>query len=74
MGASDSLTTADKLPFLDLGYIVSPEVGWPHALGVKANPWPLPQPVGQPGQVAITVEVVGMKTTAWKKTMEILLN
>ena len=72
MSESVSLTAADKLPFLDLGYVVSPEVGWPHALRVEADPWPLPQPVGQPGQVAITVEVVGVKTTAWKETCQYL--
>lgn len=65
-----SLTTADKLPFLDLSYVVSPEVGRSHALGVEADPRPLPQPVGQPGQVAVTVEVVGVKTTAWKETRQ----
>lgn len=64
------LTAADKLPFLDLGYVVSPEVGRPHALGVEADPRPLPQPVGQPGQVAIAVQVVGVKATVWKKTRQ----
>lgn len=70
MNKSVSLTAADKLPLLDLGHVVPPEVGWPHALGVEADPGPLPQPVRQPSQVAITVEVVGVKTTAWKEVRQ----
>jgi len=69
---SASLTAADKLPFLDLSYVVSPEVGRPHALGVEADSWTLPQPVREPGQVAVAVEVVGVKTTAWKETRQYL--
>lgn len=62
-----ALTTADELPFLDLRHVVPPQVGRAHALGVEADARPLPQPVGQPGQVAVTVKVVGVKATAWEE-------
>lgn len=58
-----SLTTADKFSFLNLGYIVAPQVGRAHTLGVEAHSRPLTQPVREPGQVAVTVQVVGMQAT-----------
>lgn len=63
---SAALTTADELPLLDLSHVMAPQVCWAHALSVEAYTWPLPQPVRQPGQVAVTVEVVGVQATAWE--------
>lgn len=67
-----SLTAADKLALLDLGYVVAAEVRWPHALRVEPDPRPLPQPVRQPGQVAIAVQVVGVKAAARNETWKYL--
>lgn len=62
---SFSLTTADKFPFLNLSYIMAPQVGRPHTLSVEAHPRPLAQPVREPGQVAVTIQVVRMESTKW---------
>lgn len=64
---SVSLTTADKFSLLNLSYIMAPQVGWTHTLSVEAHPRPLAQPVGEPGQVAVAVQVVRMETAKWEK-------
>lgn len=45
---------------------MAPQVGRAHALGVEAHARPLTQPVREPGQVAVAVQVVGMQATKWK--------
>lgn len=42
---------------------MAPQVGGAHALGVEAHSGPLTQPVRQPGQVAVAIQVVGMEAT-----------
>lgn len=45
---------------------MAPQVGGAHALSVEPHARPLPQPVREPGQVAVTVQVVGMQSTKWR--------
>lgn len=56
-----ALTWADKLLLLYLGHIMPPEVWWGHALCVQAQAGALSQPLRQPGDMAVTLQVVGVQ-------------
>lgn len=48
--------------FLDLRHIKSSELRRPGTLGEKTNCRPLSEPLSQPSQVTVTVQVVGVET------------
>lgn len=61
------LTVADEVLLLDVGDVEAPHVSRGHALCEGGQAPPGPQPIREPGQVAVAVEAVGVQTTA-KKT------
>lgn len=46
---------------------MAPQVGRAHTLSVETNPGPLAQPVRQPGQVAVTIQIVRVQSTRGEK-------
>lgn len=50
--------------FLHLGHVESSELGRRGALCEQANGGSLPEPLGQPGQVTVAVQVVGVEAAA----------
>lgn len=67
---SSCCTWAGKVTFSQLCKVEAPQRGRRSALSVEAQRWPLPQPRRQPGQVTITAQGVGMKTTGGRQTGE----
>lgn len=55
-------TCAGKLLLLHLGHVVAPQVWRGHALSVEAQTGALSQPLRQPGDVTVTLQVVGVQT------------
>ena len=53
--------------FLHLRHIESSELGRGSTLGEQTNRGPLSEPLGQPGQVTVTVQIVGVETAVKKK-------
>lgn len=53
--------------FLHLRHIESSELGRGSTLREQTNRGPLSEPLGQPGQVTVTVEIVGVETAVKKK-------
>lgn len=49
---------------LDLSHVEAAELRWARALGEQAHCGSLAKPLSQPGQVAVTVQVVGVETAA----------
>lgn len=49
---------------LHLGHVESSELGRGGALREQAHGGPLPQPLGQPGQVTVAVQAVGVEAAA----------
>jgi len=45
---------------------MAPQVGRAHTLSVEANPGPLAQPVRQPGQVAVAIQIVRVQSKSPK--------
>lgn len=48
--------------FLHLRHIQSSELGRGSTLGEQPNRGPLSEPLGQPGQVTVAVQIVGVET------------
>lgn len=59
----DQLTIADKILFLHIWDIEASHVGGGHALSEGSQAPPCPEPIREPGQVTVTVKVVGVQTT-----------
>lgn len=57
-------TCAGEVFLLDIRDVEAPHVGRRHALGEEGQATPLPQPVRQPGQVAVAVQIVRVQTPA----------
>lgn len=55
---------------LHLGHVESPELGRGGALREQAHGGPLPEPLGQPGQVTVAVQVVGVEAAARTQSEE----
>lgn len=55
------LTTADKILLLHIWDIQAPHVGRGHALGEGSQASSGSEPIGEPGQVTVTVQVVGVE-------------
>lgn len=65
------LTIADKILLLHVWNIEAPHVGGGHALGEGSQAPSGPEPVREPGQVTVTVEVVGVQSPeAHEETQE----
>lgn len=56
------LTIADKILLLHIWDIEAPHVGGGHALGEGSQAPPGSEPIREPGQVTVTVEIVGVQT------------
>lgn len=54
------LTITNKILLLHIWDIEAPHLGGGHALGEGSQTSSGPEPIGEPGQVAVTVEVVGV--------------
>ncbi len=57
------LTIADKILLLHIWDIEAPHVGGGHALGEGSQAPPCSEPIREPGQVTVTVEIVGVQTS-----------
>lgn len=55
------LTVADKVFLGHVGHIEAPHVGGGHALSEGGQASPRPQPIREPRQLTVTVEVVGVQ-------------
>lgn len=63
-----TITRAGKVLLLNLGHQEAPQVHGRQAEGELPDGAPLPQPVGEPGQVAVAVQDVGMKPPTKDRT------
>lgn len=63
------LTVADKVFLRHIRDIEAPHVGGGHALGKGGQASPGSEPIREPGQVTVTVQVVGVQTPErkWRK-------
>lgn len=63
------LTIADKIFLLHIWDVEAPHVGGGHALGEGSQAPPGSEPIREPGQLTVTVEVVGVQTAEvrWRK-------
>lgn len=57
-----SRTCTNEFSFLHIRDVEASHVGGGHALGEGSQAPPLPQPIREPRQVAVTVQVVGVQT------------
>lgn len=55
------LTVADKILLLHIWNVEAPHVGRGHALGEGSQAPPGSEPIREPGQVTVAVEVVGVQ-------------
>lgn len=62
MSDGNQLTITDKILLLHIWDIEAPHVGGGHALGEGSQALPGSEPIRKPGQVTVTVEVVGVQT------------
>lgn len=56
------LTSAEKILLLHIWDVETSHVGGGHALGEGSQAPPDSEPIGEPGQLTVTVEVVGVET------------
>lgn len=63
------LTVADKILLLHIWNVEAPHVGGGHALGEGSQAPPGSEPIREPGQVTVAVEVVGVQAPGdgWRK-------
>lgn len=64
----ERLTWTTKLVFLDLGHVDPTELWWRWALCEQTKRWPLTQPLGQPGQVAVAIQIIWVQTAKGGKS------
>lgn len=55
------LTVADKIFLCHIRNVKAPHVGGGHALGEGRQAPPRSEPIGEPGQVTVAVETVGVQ-------------
>lgn len=73
-GSGGRLTWADILLLLHIRHVEAPQVHRSHAEGELADGPPLSQPIREPGQVAVTVQVVGVEAPGRRRDREKMLS
>lgn len=62
------VTWTTELMFLDLSHVDPAELWWRWALCEQTKCGPLTQPLGQPGQVAVTIQIIWVQTAKGGKS------